>query len=476
MKLSGALRLLAVVLPLGIGAAGLIHETALSQTRTAPVTKGDIQLSFAPVVKRAAPAVVNVYGARVERQTRSRLMDDFFRDFFGDQGLGVPRERIQRSLGSGVVVDGDLVVTNHHVIEGMTEVKVSFADKREFNAQVVLRDPRSDLAVLRVNDMPKVAPLEFADSETLEVGDLVLAIGNPFGVGQTVTQGIVSAMARTQVGVSDYQFFIQTDAAINPGNSGGPLVDVNGRLVGINTAIYSRSGGNMGIGFAIPSQMVKMVVESARLGSKTVQRPWLGARLQAVTPEMAEAVGLDHPTGVMVTMVTPKGPAEAAGLKRGDVILAVDGQTIEDPDSFGYRFALKGIGGETRLSTMREGKPGTVTVKLAPPAETRPRDAMSVTVRSPLMGAVIENISPAVAEEMQIDLSDANEGVVISEVADGSTAQRFGFQRGDLILAINRNKIGVTKDVETALSERSRFWEITINRGGRVMTTVLGGG
>lgn len=381
--------------------------------------------------------------------------------------------------------------TCYHVLENtdIEKFKIVLHDTSRVEAELVAFDKDYDTCIIKTREPIEGAiPLALADEERLITGSAVYALGFP-AVGDyfmndyayhyddmTVTDGIVTALRRGMLNENKRALVLQMNVAINPGNSGGPLVDVNGRLVGINTAIYSRSGGNMGIGFAIPSQMVKMVVESARLGSKTVQRPWLGARLQAVTPEMAEAVGLDHPTGVMVTMVTPKGPAEAAGLKRGDVILAVDGQTIEDPDSFGYRFALKGIGGETRLSTMREGKPGTVTVKLAPPAETRPRDAMSVTVRSPLMGAVIENISPAVAEEMQIDLSDANEGVVISEVADGSTAQRFGFQRGDLILAINRNKIGVTKDVETALSERSRFWEITINRGGRVMTTVLGGG
>ena len=476
MKLSKSLRAFAVILTFGCGASSLVAVApAIAQTRAVPDTKSEIQLSFAPVAKKAAPAVVNVYGARVEQQSRNTMMDDFFRDFFGERGLRMPRERIQRSLGSGVVVGKDLIVTNHHVIEGMTEVKVAFADKREFSAQVVLRDPRSDLAILRVKDMPPITPLEFADSEKLEVGDLVLAIGNPFGVGQTVTQGIVSAVARTQVGVSDYQFFIQTDAAINPGNSGGALVDVNGRLAGINTAIYSRSGGNMGIGFAIPSQMVKIVVDSARAGSKTVQRPWLGARLQVVTQEMAEAIGLDHPTGVMVTTLYPKGPAETAGLKRGDMILSVDGQTIEDPDSFGYRFALKGIGGETKLSILREGKPNTVTVKLGPPTETRPRDPLVLKSRTPLMGATILNLSPAVADEMQIDMNDSNEGVIVSEIEEGSAAQRFGFQKGDLILAINREKIEATQDAEKVLAERARFWEITINRGGRVMTTVLGG-
>src|SRR4051794_10865208 len=294
-----ALSLAGVALSLGAAAAA---AQALPTGRVAPDSKAQIQLSFAGIVKHAAPSVVNVYGARVEKHRQNAAMDEFLRRFFGENGQGVPPQGPgQRSLGSGVIVDpSGLVVTNHHVIEGMTEVKVALADRREFEAEIVLRDPRTDLSVLRLKGAPKLQALDFGDSEGLEVGDLVLAIGNPFGVGQTVTHGIVSALARTQIGISDYQFFIQTDAAINPGNSGGALVDVNGRLVGINTAIFSRSGGSHGIGFAIPSSMVRTVVESARDGSRTVRRPWLGARLQNVSPEIAESMGLERPTGVLV--------------------------------------------------------------------------------------------------------------------------------------------------------------------------------
>ena len=244
----------------------------------------ELRLSYAPVVQRVAPAVVNVYAAKTV-QNRNPLFDDpIFRRFFGVPGGG-GRQQVQRSLGSGVIVDASgLIVTNEHVIEGADEVKVSLADKREFEATIVLKDQRSDLAVLRIKDARERFPfLEFANSDALEVGDVVLAIGNPFGVGQTVTHGIVSALARTQVGITDYQFFIQTDAAINPGNSGGALVDLTGRLVGINTAIFSRSGGSQGVGFAIPANMVRVVVASAKGGGSAVKRPWLGAKLQAVT-------------------------------------------------------------------------------------------------------------------------------------------------------------------------------------------------
>jgi Do/DeqQ family serine protease len=319
----------AVASALSLGAAQLMNAPASAQgffQRQTPASKAEVQLSFAPLVKQAAPAVVNVYGVRREQRQRNAIFDDpLFREFFGGGKQG--QERVQQSVGSGVIVGSDgYVVTNHHVIEGMTEVKIALADRREFDADIVLRDPRTDLAVLRVKNAgeARLTSIPLGDSDVVEVGDIVLAIGNPFGVGQTVTQGIVSALARTQVGISDYQFFIQTDAAINPGNSGGALVDMQGRLVGINTAIFSRSGGSHGIGFAVPVNMLKIVIESARGGGATVKRPWFGARLDSVDREKAEALGLDRPTGALVTNVIEKSPASDARLQRGDVITAVD--------------------------------------------------------------------------------------------------------------------------------------------------------
>src|SRR5881409_3372297 len=312
---------------LGVVALAGTVDRAAAQDRRVPASPAEIRLSYAPIVQRVHPAVVNVYAAKVI-QNRNPLLDDpLFRRFFGVPGQ--QPEQMQRSLGSGVMVDASgLVVTNNHVIEGADQVKISLADKREFEAEIVLKDSRTDLAVLRIKDgKEKFATLDFANSDELLVGDVVLAIGNPFGVGQTVTHGIVSALARTQVGITDYQFFIQTDAAINPGNSGGPLVDMNGRLVGINTAIFSRSGGSQGVGFAIPADMVKVVVASARSGGTAVKRPWLGARLQAVTPEIAESLGLRSPTGALVASVVPNGPAAKAGLKSSDLIVSIDGQT-----------------------------------------------------------------------------------------------------------------------------------------------------
>ena len=451
-------------------------------TKPVPQSRGEVQLSFAPVVKRASPSVVNVYASHVEKRSNARAnaMEEFMRRFFGEEGggrgpRGLPGERAQRSLGSGVILDeSGLIITNNHVIDNMNEVRVALADKREFEAQIVLRDPRTDLAVIKIkNPTGGLIAMPFGDSEALEVGDFVMAIGNPFGVGQTVTQGIVSALARTQVGSSDDQFFIQTDAAINPGNSGGALVDLQGRLVGINTAIYSQSGGSHGIGFAIPASMVKAVVDSAKGGASTVRRPWLGARVQNVTPDIAESMGLDHPTGVLVANLAPKSPAEEAGLKRGDLILSVDGQAVDDPEAFGYRFALKGIQGQTKFGILRGTDRMTLPVKLGPAPETRPREAVKVRTRSPFLGATFVNTSPAVAEEMQVDFP--SEGVTVQAVEENSIAARAGLRKGDMVLTINGAPVASTKDIERLTRNPMGMWEVAINRGGEVLTSVFGG-
>ena len=449
-----------------------LASPALAQDRRVPSSAAELRLSYAPIVQRVQPAVVNVYAAKVV-QNRNPLLDDpVFRRFFGVPGQ--QPEQMQRSLGSGVMVDASgLVVTNVHVIEGADQVKVSLADKREYEAEIVLKDSRTDLAVLRLKDTKEKFPtLDFANSDELQVGDVVLAIGNPFGVGQTVTHGIVSALARTQVGITDYQFFIQTDAAINPGNSGGALVDMTGRLVGINTAIYSRSGGSQGIGFAIPANMVRVVVASAKSGGKAVKRPWLGARLQAVTPEIAETLGLRLPTGALVANVSPNSPAARAGLKLSDLIVAIDGQPVEDPNAFDYRFATRPLGGTAQVEVQRGGK----TVKLNVPLETAPdsgRDEIVVTGRSPFQGAKVSNISPALADELHLDAG--TEGVVVTAVADDGTAANVGFQKGDIILAVNDQKITRTSDLEKASKSSSRIWRITVVRGGQQINVTLGG-
>jgi Do/DeqQ family serine protease len=445
---------------------------ATAQERRLPSSAAEIKLSYAPIVQHAQPAVVNVYAAKVVQNRNPLLEDPIFRRFFG--GGGPQPEQIQRSLGSGVMVDpSGLVVTNNHVIDGADQVKVALADKREFEAEIVLKDSRTDLAVLRLKDTKeKFATLDLANSDEVLVGDLVLAIGNPFGVGQTVTHGIVSALARTQVGITDYQFFIQTDAAINPGNSGGALVDMTGKLVGINTAIFSRSGGSQGIGFAIPTNMVRVVIASAKSGGKAVKRPWLGARLQAVTPEIAETLGLKRPSGALVASVSKGSPSEKAGLKLSDLIVAIDGFPVDDPNAFDYRFATRPLGGTSQIDVQRAGKPVKLTIALETAPDTG-RDEIVLTARSPFQGAKIANISPAIADELRLDPSI--EGVVVTDLADDAPAAGVGFQKGDVIVAVNNKRIAKTADLDRISNESARLWRITLVRAGQQINVTLGG-
>jgi Do/DeqQ family serine protease len=457
-----------------LGFATLAFATgAQAQDRTVPRSGAELKLSFAPVVKRATPSVVNVYAARAVEVRNPMFDDPLFRRFFGAPG-NIPREQMQRSLGSGVIVDaGGLIITNNHVVEGATEVKVSLADKREYEAEIVLKDGRTDLAVLKIKEpKERFHAIDFGNSDELQVGDVVLAIGNPFGVGQTVTHGIVSALARTQVGITDYQFFIQTDAAINPGNSGGALVDLSGRLVGINTAIFSRSGGSQGIGFAIPAEMVKVVVASARGGGSAVKRPWLGAKLQNVTPEIAESLGLKRNSGALVAGVSANSPAAKAGIKTGDVIVSIEEQTVDDQNGFDYRFGTRPLGGQARLGVVRGGRETSLVVALQS-APDGPREEVVIKSRSPLSGAKVGNLSPALAEELRLDPSA--EGVVVIELGKGSIAQRLGFQRGDVVLAINDRRVATSKELERATRDPARLWEITILRGGRQVTAQFPG-
>ncbi|HEY5226748.1 MAG TPA: DegQ family serine endoprotease [Methylovirgula sp.] len=460
-------------------AASCTAAGAAEATRQVPENRAEITFSFAPVVKKVQPAVVNVYASRTEQRPRNPLFNDpVFRHFFGgngESGGGGGGKQIARSLGSGVLVDpSGLVVTNNHVIEGMTDVKVALADQREFDADIVLRDQRTDLAVLRLRGGHGPFPfVDLGDSDKLEVGDLVLAIGDPFGVGQTVTQGIISALARTQVGISDYGFFIQTDAAINPGNSGGPLVDMHGRVVGINSAIFTQTGSTVGIGFSIPAEMVKIVVATAKNGGKRVQRPWLGASLQRVTRSIADSLGLDRPVGALVVDVVPKGPAAEAGMKHGDLIVSVDGQSVDDAEAFGYRFATKALGSSADVGITRAGKPLTLKVKLSPAPEIPARDPITIKGASPFAGATVVNLSPAVAEELSIQ--EPRNGVVISKIEAASQAAAVSLRAGDVVIAVNDTKIATTRDLEKATSGRHYYWKISIARGNQVITTVLGG-
>jgi len=436
-----------------------------------PDTRVQIELSFAPVVKKVAPAVVNIFSRRVVRQrgVSPFLNDPFFKRFFGkDFGMfGLPKERIESSLGSGVIVSEDgLIVTNHHVIKGASEITVVLADRREFAAELVLDDARTDLAVLRIDPGGKKLPrVAFRDSDEVEVGDLVLAIGNPFGVGQTVTSGIVSATARTQVGISDFSFFIQTDAAINPGNSGGALITLDGKLLGINTAIYSRNGGSVGIGFAIPANMVKTVVASALRGGDLV-RAWSGLIGQNLTQDLAEALGLETPGGVIVKKVYPSGPADRAGVGLGDVILSLDGRQVADVESFRYRIATRELGEKVRVEIWRDRGIRSLILALFAAPENPPRNEVRLNGKYPLSGAVVANLSPALAEEL--DLTGAWDGVIILKVARGSIANRLRFRPGDIIVAVNREAVGDVTALDAALKRAREFWRISFSRKGKL--------
>ena len=426
--------------------------------REPPRDAASMRLSFAPIVRRAAPAVVNVYSQRRERQQ----VDPFW-DLFGG-GLGVPRERVAQSLGSGVIVrDDGVIVTNNHVIEGGEQIRVALADRREFPARVLLADPRADLAVLKIDAKGERLPvLPLAQRDDAEVGDLVLAIGNPFGVGQTVTNGIVSALARSEVGINDFSFFIQTDAPINPGNSGGPLVDMAGNVIGINSAIYSRTGASNGIGFAIPAGMVRRVVETAIGGGRAVARPWLGARGQAVTAEMARSLGLDRPQGVLVADVYPGSAAAAAGLRPGDLILAVDGASVDDEAALTYRVATHRPGDALSLSVRRARQVLSLAVQARTAPESPPRDQRTLGGDQPLAGATVVNLSPAVAEEVGADPFAS--GVLVTRV--GGVAAQAGFRPGDLVRAVNGRTVATVRDLAAALGGAGD-WRIVLDRDGQ---------
>jgi Do/DeqQ family serine protease len=452
--------------------SGLSVPAMAETAAQVPASQAQITLSFAPIVKRAAPAVVNVYASRTVQESASPFFaDPFFRRFFGGD-FGAPQQRVQQSLGSGVFVDpSGIVVTNNHVIANADQIRVALSDRREFDCEVILKDERTDLAVLRLKGATGPFPtLDFSDSDKLEVGDLVLAIGDPFGVGQTVTSGIVSALARTDMGISDYQFFIQTDASINPGNSGGALVDMNGRLVGINTAIYSRTGDSSGIGFAIPSNMVRVVVQSAKAGG-VVRLPWVGASFQAVTPDIAESIGLTRPGGAMVANVESDSPSAKAGLRTGDVVLSIDGTPVEDASGLNYRLATKGIGNMAALAILRSGKQYSVSLPLVMAPESTPREPVAIAGESPFSGVTAMNLSPAVAEELAYQ-GDPH-GVIISDVQSGSVADQAGFQRGDIVVNVNGVKIDTTRKLKSVAGEPNGSWDLTIKRSGRLIHSVL---
>lgn len=443
--------------------------------RRLPSSQTEIKMSLSPLVKQTAPAVVNIYTKKVvsERQRTPFFNDPFFKQFFGDRfngAFGAPRQRVERSLGSGVIVSSDgTVVTNHHVIDGASEIRVVLHDNREFDADLVGSDERTDLAVLKLRAVERELPaIPFGDSDAVEVGDLVLAIGNPFGVGQTVTSGIVSALARAGVTGQDYQSFIQTDAAINPGNSGGALVDIDGKLIGVNSAIFTKSGGSNGIGFAVPANMVKVVMRG--LISGDLRRPWLGAAGQAVTADLAASLELDRPHGVLINKVRDGSPADRGDLRSGDVVIAVNGLPVDNPNELKFRIATLELDGKAELSVLRRG----VETKLAMPLEVAPelpaRDESIIDGTNPFSGTKIANMNPALADELGVDT--LTQGVMILAVARDSLARRTRLQAGDYIVEVNGEPIDSVSRLKEVVraGERGRDWKIAVKRDGKILT------
>ncbi len=424
--------------------------------RAVPRDAASVKASFAPVVSATAPAVVNIAA-----QGTQTVRDPFWGQFYS-QPTG--------SVGSGVIVRADgIVVTNNHVIEGMSDIRVSLADRREFPARVLLADERSDIAVLQLEGVREQLPVLRIDAgEDQQVGDLVLAIGNPFGVGQTVTNGIISALNRTETGISDSGSFIQTDAAINPGNSGGALVDMDGDLIGINTAIFSRSGSSSGVGFAVPATMVQRVVSSALGGESMVVRPWLGLSGESVTADRARQLGLDRPRGLAVTSVWNGGPADAAGIREGDVVVSIDGAAVDDMGGLNFRVGTNAPGDTVQVGLIRDGRERTVNARVARLPGDASLDAATVIQSGALTGAQVLALNPAVADRLGVD--PTTRGVVVGQVARNSYArQRVGIQTGDVVVSID----GRAVTAASQLADVQRGAELTILRRGERITGTI---
>lgn len=450
-----------------------VKEEITSETKQIPHKREERLLSYASVVKKVAPAVVSIYAFhRANRSSStSPFMDDpFFKQFF--DRLQPEEEREQNALGSGVLVNRDgLILTNYHVIENADIIRVVLSNKQEYVAKLIVADRKTDLAVLQIegNDFPF---LNVSPQEDLEVGDIVLAIGNPFGVGQTVTTGIVSALARSQEGISDYRSFIQTDAAINPGNSGGALVTTDGRLVGINTAIYSKTGGSIGIGFAIPTSLAIPVIKSVENGGN-IARPWLGVAVVPVDAEIAHALGLSHPYGALIENVYPDSPAEEAGLKVGDLVTTFDHKEIQDDASLDYQIAISPLGKTVDILIFRKGKEQKIPVVLKAPLGDKSAKVLLIQGQNPLQGASLKTLSPALA--LELGLNPMQQGVIVTNVSPSGAGARLGIKPGDILETVNKKKVKTQEEAARILEESAPNWILGIRRGDQVLSVKVTG-
>ena len=461
---------------------------AQGKEKTIPQVREQLSLSFAPLVKKSAPAVVNIYARRIVEERRGSgfhpfFNDPFFEKFFGRQSPlgGMSRKRVEQSLGSGVIVEpGGLVITNAHVIRQAQDITVALADGRELPGEILLSDDPTDIALLQIqlDDPTQILPfIDLKPSESLEVGDLVLAIGNPFGVGQTVTSGIVSALARSSLNINDFNFFIQTDAAINPGNSGGPLLAMDGGVVGINTAIFSRSGGSLGIGFAVPSEIVAGVISAHKAGlfsERGVIRPWLGVSAQPLTGEIAESLGLRNVNGALISELHSVSPFLKAGIEPGDVIVKVDHHDIRSPAELKFRMTMVPVGKSAIVVYDRQGKKTSVRVTTISAPDRPARNITELSGGHPLGGAVVGNLNPALSVELGIQDFGAK-GVVVTKVKPRSRAARLGLEPGILIREVNGKSIENVRDVQSALNTKSNQtgWSFRVEHNGRSQKIIL---
>ncbi|SNY50296.1 Do/DeqQ family serine protease [Pseudooceanicola antarcticus] len=445
----------------------LSFSMALPVAAEVPQSKAQISLSFAPLVKEATPAVVNIYARRIVESRASPFANDpVFSEFF--RNFAPSRPRVQNSLGSGVILSDDgYVVSNYHVVGQADEIRVVLNDRREFNAEVLLADASSDLAILKLDNASDMPHLALRDSDTVEVGELVLAIGNPFGVGQTVSSGIVSGLARSGTATGNERgYFIQTDAPINPGNSGGALIDVSGQLIGVNTSILSRSGGSNGIGFAIPAGLVKEFLSQARRGAEHFQRPWAGMTGQAVDADMADHFGLTRPEGIAITELHPASPFRDAGFRVGDVILAVGGQPVASPPEMIFRMTVAGLGNSVQVTRLRDGKTRDIEVQMTTAPEEPPRDPRVTGQRSPIPGLALVTVNPAVIAEA--GLAPDTQGALITD--PGSIGLRAGLRALDVIEAVNGAPVTTSAEALRALDDARGMLALSVQREGKLLS------
>jgi serine protease Do len=468
---------------LGAAGLGLGHATEKALSSNPPATlkladanEGPSKSSYAPLVKQILPSVVNVSSSKVVHNRRESAeempMDPFFRQFFGQDGNArgqAPRDSREKALGSGVIVSPEgYILTNNHVIDGATDVRVTLSDKREFQAHIVGADPKTDVAILKI-DAKELSPITIGDSSKVQVGDVALAIGNPFGVGQTVTKGIISATGRGGLGIEDYEDFLQTDAPINPGNSGGALINDRGELVGINTAIISHgSGGSQGIGFAVPANLARQVMDQV-LKNGHVTRAYLGIYPQDVTPAMAKAFGEKQSEGIVVGDVTPNSPASEAGIKTGDIVLEVNGKPVTDSNQLRMSISMMQPGTELKVRTLRNGAERDATVKLAEmPTESAKADSNDEEGgNKALDGVEVTNLNAHIAQELNIPTT--TKGVVVTGIDPASKMADSGLQKGDVIQEVNHQPVNNVSEFQSAIRKSGTEPLLLVNREGRTL-------